>query len=119
MKETKFISEMEYLNFKNKLRNIIIEIIIGMVIGLLVNKYIMGVDEISSYVFWAIMCAGIPYAWQCMPVFLGGIIGLMLNFVIAMILGWAITPIAFVYNLIQMKRYEKHVKAAAEKENAA
>jgi hypothetical protein len=119
MKETKFISEVEYLRFKDKFRTIIIEIIVGMVIGLLFNRYLLGMDSIGGYIFSAIMFAGVPYAWQFMPVFFGGVVGILINLIIVLLLGWIITPIAFVYNFIQMKRYENHVKDALESENLA
>lgn len=111
MKETKFMSEVEYLRFKEKLRNIIISIVIGFVIGVLIGKW--SSPESSGWVVTGIMFAGVPYAWSLIPVTFFGWAGLLIKLMISVILGWAITPIALIYNFLQMKRYEKHVKVAS------
>lgn len=107
MSETKFISEAEYLRFKDKLRSIIIKIIIGFVMGLVLGLSTdMGV---SGSIFIGIMLAGVPYAWSVIPVIAFGWITILIKLGVAVFLGWIVTPIAFVYNLYQMKRYEKAV----------
>lgn len=106
MSETKFISEAEYLKFKDGLRNIIIKICIGFAIG-----FILGLANGfgASSVILGIFLAGMPYAWSVIPVSALGWIAILIKLFVAIFLGWIITPIAFIYNLVQMKRYEKAV----------
>jgi ABC-type dipeptide/oligopeptide/nickel transport system permease component len=106
MGETKFVSEAEYLKFKNGLRNIIIKIIIGFVLGMVLG---LATGMGASSIFIGILLAGMPYAWSVIPVFAFGWISILIKLCIAAVLGWIITPIAFIYNLVQMKRYEKAV----------
>ena len=105
------MNEMEYLGFKEKLRGIlgkiVIGLIIGVVIGIIMNSSCHGDLGVLFIIFMAIMCAGIPYAWSVLPIRLVGFIGIIVMFFICMFLGWIITPIALIYNIIQMKRYEK------------
>ncbi|WP_455720481.1 hypothetical protein [Agathobacter sp.] len=105
------MNEMEYLGFKEKLRGILVKIVIGLVVGVAVaiglDMATVGSMYISHMILMAIMCAGIPYAWSVLPIRLGGFIGIIVMFFICMFLGWIITPIALIYNVIQMKRYEK------------
>lgn len=107
------MNEMEYLGFKEKLRGILGKIVIGLIIGAVFGVILnnsaggeMGTGVLFIVVM-AIMCAGIPYAWSVLPIRLGGFIGIIVMFFICMFLGWVITPIALIYNIIQMKRYEK------------
>lgn len=108
MKETKFISEVEYVRFKDKLRSGIIMIIVGLVIGVVLGIWLGG--GIGVAVMMGIMCAGMPYAWSVIPVIAIGWLSIIIKFVVAVFLGWIVTPIALVYNFIQMKRYEKAVQ---------
>ncbi len=57
------------------------------------------------------VCAGVPYAWKLIPFLPLGIAALVIKFVIAVILGWFITPIALIYNFIQLQEYTKQVEA--------
>jgi hypothetical protein len=50
-----------------------------------------------------------PYAWSVIPVIALGWISIIIKLCVAIFLGWIITPIALVYNLVQMKRYEKAI----------
>jgi hypothetical protein len=106
MNQTKFISEVEYLKFKDGLRSIIIKIIIGFVIGMVLG---FATNMGASSIIFGILLAGMPYAWSVIPVFAFGWISILIKLCAAVFLGWIITPIAFIYNLIQMKRYEKAV----------
>lgn len=106
MSETKFISEVEYLKFKDGLRNIIIKIIIGFVMGVVLG---VATGMGAGSIFIGILLAGMPYAWSVIPVFAFGWISILIKLCVAAFLGWIITPIAFIYNLVQMKRYEKAV----------
>lgn len=47
---------------------------------------------------------------ECIPVLALGWAALLGKLIVAIFLGWIITPIALIYNLIQMKHYEKSVK---------
>lgn len=105
---TKFISEAEYLCFKEKLRNIIIMIIIGFIIGFALGIAI-GAGAFGGILF-GILLAGMPYAWSVIPVWAIGWLAIVIKLIVAICLGWAITPISLIYNLVQMKRYEKAVK---------
>ncbi len=115
MKESKFVSEVEYLTFKNGLRNILISMAIGFVIGfVIINIISPGIS--SGAIAVGIACAGMPYAWNAIPIGFYGWVGLLIKVAISLFLGWIITPIALIYNLIQMKRYEAHVREADERE---
>lgn len=107
------MNEMEYLGFKEKLRGILVKIVIGLAIGavfgIVMNYSCKGELGVLYVIFMSIMCAGIPYAWSVLPFRLGGIIGILITGIICMFLGWVITPIALIYNIIQMKRYEKKI----------
>lgn len=106
MSETKLISEAEYLKFKKGLNSIIIKIIVGFIIGLVLGLVTeMGVGSIMI----GILLAGMPYAWSVIPVSALGWVAILIKLGVAILLGWIITPIAFAYNYIQMKRYEKAV----------
>lgn len=108
MKETKFISEVEYVRFKDKLRSGIIMIIVGLVIGFVLGIWSSG--ETGIAIMMGIMCAGMPYAWSVIPVTAIGWLSIIIKFFVAVFLGWIVTPIALIYNFIQMKRYEKALR---------
>lgn len=123
MKETKLISEMEYLRFKESLRHVIIMIIVGAVIGFIFGMWVNDWKASLSCFSYSVLFAGMPYAWECIPVTAVGIIAIFIKIFVAVFLGWAITPIALLYNFIQMKRYEKavglHVAAEQKDEKSA
>lgn len=104
---TKFTSEAEYLQFKDKLRSIIIKIIIGFVIGFIFGLWME--SGILGGVIFGILFAGMPYAWSVIPVLAIGWAALAGKFIVALFLGWIITPISLIYNLIQMNHYKKSV----------
>ena len=106
MSETKFISEAEYLKFKDGLRSIIIKIVVGFVIGLVLG---LATEMGAGSIMIGILFAGMPYAWSVIPVSALGWIAILIKVCVAVFLGWIITPIAFIYNLVQMKHYEKAV----------
>jgi hypothetical protein len=54
--------------------------------------------------------AGVPYAWKLIPFWSMNVTGIMLKVVIALVGGWIITPISFIYNLIQYIRYGKKMQ---------
>lgn len=105
------MNEMEYLSFKERLRGIIGKIIVGLIIGgaigACMNASSHGKIGIGIVICMAILCAGFPYAWSRLPIRLDGLVGIFITFCVAVAFGWVITPIAFLYNFIQMKRYEK------------
>lgn len=104
---TKLISELEYLEFKRNFRKVFVYTIIGFFVGLIFGKY--NDAGWSGSIAIGIVLAGMPYAWSVIPVFAFGIISIIIKLIVAVCLGWIITPIAFIYNFIQMKRYEKSV----------
>lgn len=112
--ETKLISEIEYLKFKNGLRSIIISIIAGFVIGAVIGWFAMDGNAVGIIVL-GMMFAGMPYGWKSIPVFAFGWITIIIKFIAAVCLGWIITPVSLVYHFIQMKRYEKAVQAHLER----
>lgn len=105
MSETKFVSEMEYLKFKNDFRNCLIMVVAGFVLGA-----VLGMMMDTNPIIFGIVCAGVPYAWKFIPFLPLGIVALIIKFIIAVILGWIITPIAFVYNFIQLQKYTKQME---------
>ena len=112
--KTKYISEAEYLKFKDGFRDIVIEIIVGFIIGAVLAKLTKGDWQVMLLV--GILFAGMPYAWSVIPIYFFGIIGILVKVIISCILGWFITPVALIYNFIQMKRYEKSVMYHVNKE---
>lgn len=105
--QTKLISELQYLEFKGKFRKILICTIIGFILGFIWGKY-MGCDWYLN-IFFGVFLAGMPYAWTVIPVIAFGIISIIIKLFVSIFLGWIITPIAFIYNFIQMKRYKKYL----------
>lgn len=104
---TKLISELEYLQFKGSFRKILIQTLIGFIIGMILGGY--SDSGWFGIIFFGILLAGMPYAWSVIPVFAFGVVSIIIKIIVAICLGWVITPIAFIYNFIQMKRYEKSV----------
>lgn len=116
---SKYMTEMEYVRFKESLRGVIIKIIIGAIIGYFVGGAMManGSDpDVADRIEGVLMFAGFPYAWTKIPVFAFGMISLIIKFVVAIALGWIITPIALIYDLIQVKAYEKRHFSVKEPE---
>lgn len=114
---TKLISELEYWEFKGNFRKLLIQTLIGFIIGMIFGGYID--SSWFGIIFFGVMLAGMPYAWSVIPIFAFGFISIIIKLIIAICLGWVITPVAFIYNFIQMKRYEKYVlqHVMMEKEN--
>lgn len=108
MKETKYISEVEYLTFKQDLRSVLIKTIVGFLIGVFIAFSVEDCTLIERIAYIPIF-ACFPYAWTAMPFYAGGLISLFFKFVLCFAFGWLITPVVLLYNFIQMKRYENHV----------
>ena len=114
----KGFNETEYLLFRESLRGIIIKIIIGFILGFAFTFFASSDMGFGGACLIGVFFAGIPYAWTKMPVILGGWMGLAITFIICLFLGWIITPIALIYNLIQCHRYKKRVLAENIDENS-
>lgn len=119
MKETKWISEFEYVTFKQSLRSVLIKTICGLCFGLIIGIYGIFTEEdfgVLEAVMSILMFTGMPYAWTVLPFASYGCMGLFIRFIVSLLLGWIITPIVLTYNFIQMKRYEKNVQIFVQKE---
>lgn len=107
--ETKYISESEYLKFKNQLRTALGATVIGFIIG--VVSGIMNEMKFGEIILLGLGMACVPYAWMNLSSFkIIGCLSFVFKLVVALYLGWIITPVALIYNLYQMKRYEKAVE---------
>lgn len=98
---TQITNEEEYLAFKQSVRGIVIKTIIGAVVG-----FFIGISIGDGLLTYTLLFAGLPYAWSVLPFSAWGIVGIIIKFTVAMIGGWIITPVAFIYNYSQMKKYE-------------
>lgn len=112
---SKLISEVEYLEFKGKFRRVLIYTLIGFSVGLGIGTYFEA-GWFASLVF-GVLLAGMPYAWSVIPFGVAGIIAIIIKLLMAIFLGWIITPIAFIYHFIQMKRYERFLIQHTRMEN--
>lgn len=113
--ETKFISESEYLKFKNQLRTALGAAVIGFLIG--VVSGIMNEMGFGEIILLGLGMACVPYAWMNLASFkIIGCLSFVFKLVVSLYLGWIITPVALAYNLYQMKRYEKAVEQHLIKE---
>ena len=110
---TQIINEEEYLVFKKSVRGIVIKTIIGAVIG-----FFVGVSNGAPLTF-TFLFAGFPYAWSVLPFSAWGIVGIIIKFIVAWIAGWIVTPVAFIYNYSQMKKYEANILMANQSDVAS
>ena len=114
MKETKWISEAEYLTFKQSLRGVLIKTLIGLALGIFF--FFTATDSpLHEKLMCVLMLTCLPYSWSVIPIY-GGIITLFLKLVISLTFGWIITPISLIYNFVQMKSYEKNIQFHVQKE---
>lgn len=116
MKETKWISEAEYLTFKQGLRGVLIKTLIGFSLGI-VFFFIATDSTLPEKLMSVLMLTCLPYAWSVIPIY-GGIITLFFKLVISLAFGWLITPLSFIYNFVQMKSYEKNIQFYIQKETS-
>ena len=112
MNESSIVTDAQYYEFKSKLRGIIISIVIGFIIGGIIGLIIAGDDgyQATFFILFGIVFAGVPYAWKLIPFWSMNVTGIMLKVIIALVGGWIITPISFIYNLIQYIRYGKRMQ---------
>ncbi len=114
--------ELKYLEAKLKLHNMKVPAIIAAIPGVMLGFNMtssmgMGTDQVGMVAYMvatllfvvigAYICACIPYAWSILPFQAWGLYGLGIKLMIAVCLGFIVTPIALVLNLSKCRRYEQ------------
>ena len=108
------------MTHREKLKDLLTKGLIGAVIGIILGIAIATTD--SPFEFWpivlmAVLCIGLPYAWDIFgrvfyAILIGSLPVILTGFVIravaSLLLGWVIFPIALIWNFIMAKREERN-----------
>lgn len=105
MFSTEFTDQVEYLEFKEKLRTTLIYVAIAFGIGFVLAFK----DGIGAAFFIGFVFAGFPVPWRLMPYHITWF-GFLLKVTLCILFGLIITPIILGYYIYQMKRYEKRAQ---------
>lgn len=105
MVSTEFMDQVEYLEFKDKLRTTLIYVAIAFGIGFVLAFK----DGIGAAFFIGFVFAGFPVPWRLLPYNVTGF-GFLLKITLCILFGLIATPIVLGYYVYQMKTYEKRLK---------
>ena len=98
--------------YKNNIIRILVKTAIGFVVAFLVMTQLEKDWGFSAWCSMAFVFSTVPYGWSTINKYLGNwfvsgsiaavVISFLAKFLLSILIGWIVTPIALIYNIIKL-----------------
>lgn len=98
--------------YKENIKHILIKTIIGFIAAFIILTQLEPDWDFGSWCCMAFFFAAVPYGWSVINKTVGNwaiwgsgaaiVIGLIVKLLLALVVGWIVTPIALIYNIVRL-----------------